>query len=104
MGKWWSDAAAPATCVKCRSLSHVTAFTSNGIFALLVLACALVGVGGVALQSTSFLLIGLGVAAALYYLAWRWARLVTISPEASADRRRFNFGAILVLLLLSLLH
>jgi hypothetical protein len=48
--------------------------------------------------------VGLVLVIALYLFLWHRAVLVPISPERSAERRRFNVMALFVLAILSLLH
>ena len=84
VAKRWSSREKPAACGLCGKLSHVLASTSNGIWTAGLLIIVLSGIGAAAWNMPPLLLVGLGLAVANNFRAWRRAKLWPISKE-SAD-------------------
>jgi hypothetical protein len=88
--KWWSSAAAPATCAICGSRSAITSVDASGILVGATVVVTLCGFLAAVVRSGYPLL--LGVCAAVFYYFWmqHCASLVHISEREFKTARRSN--------------
>ncbi|WP_147400466.1 hypothetical protein [Acidovorax cavernicola] len=91
MAKRWSSRASPAVCGLCGKLSHVLASTSSGIGVAGLLIVVLSGIAAAAWDMAPLVLLGLGLAVANNFRAWRRATLWPISKESADNARKVGW-------------
>ena len=102
MAKRWSSRETPATCGRCGKLSHVLASTSSGIGVAGLLIIVLSGIAAAAWDMAPLLLLGVGLAVANNFRAWRRAKLWPISKESAESAKKAGWFVLGLLALFGL--